>query len=163
MRKFVSLMLVAMLACAAFTAPAMAAQYTAGTYTAKADGNNGPVEVSVTVSDDAIVSVEIVSHAETAGIADRPIEEIPTTIVENQSLAVDAISGATNTSNAILAAVEDCIVQAGGDVDALKAVSVEQAPAEDVEATYDVVICGGGGAGLSAALAARESGASVRF
>ena len=60
--------------------------------------------------------------------------------MENQSLAVDTVSGATNSSNAILTAVADCVAQAGGDVEALKAVAVEKAPVEDVEATYDVVV-----------------------
>lgn len=161
MRKVLSLVLVAVLMCVMFAIPAMAAGYTAGTYTATAQGNNGPVEVKVTVSDTEIMAVEVTAHAETAGISDRPISDIPAAIVANQSLAIDTISGATNSSKAILAAAEDCIKQAGGDVEALKAVQVAQAPAEDVEATYDVVICGGGGAGLSAALAAKEAGASV--
>ncbi len=161
MRKVLSLILAAVLMLSVFAAPAFAAVYTAGTYTASAQGNNGPVEVSVTVSDSAITAVEVTAHSETPGISDRPIADIPAAIVANQSLAVDTVSGATNTSKAILAAVEDCVKQAGGDAEALKAVEIAAAPVEDIEATYDVVICGGGGAGLSAALSAREAGASV--
>jgi len=161
MRKALSLVLAAVMMCGMFAVPAMAAAYTPGTYTASAPGLNGPVEVSVTVSDSEITVVEVTSHTETPGISDRPIADIPAAIVEHQSLSVDSISGATYTSAAILAAVEDAVQQAGGDVDALKAVEVAQAPAEDVEATYDVVILGGGGAGLSAALSAKEAGASV--
>ncbi len=161
MRRVLSLVLAAVLACFAFTVPAMAAAYTAGTYTASAQGNNGPVEVAVTVSDSEITKVEVTSHTETPGISDRPLSEIPEAIVAYQSLGIDVISGATNTSKAVLAAVEDCIKQAGGDVEALKAAEIAKAPVQDVEATYDVVICGGGGAGLSAALAAKEAGASV--
>lgn len=140
---------------------AMALAYTEGTYTAQALGNNGPVTVSVTFSADAITEVAVTEHAETAGLSDRPIEEIPAAIVEHQSLGVDTISGATNTSNAILNAVADCVEQAGGDVDALKAVEVEAAPVEDIEATYDVVVVGGGGAGLTAAITAAQQGAEV--
>lgn len=106
---------------------AMALAYTEGTYTATAQGNNGPVTVSVTFSADAITDVTVVEHSETAGLSDRPIAEIPAAIVENQSLAVDTVSGATNSSNAILTAVADCVAQAGGDVEALKAVAVEKA------------------------------------
>lgn len=90
----------------------MAEGYTAGTYTASADGNNGPVTVEVDFDDSAITAVRVTEHAETAGICETPIERIPAAIVENQSLAVDAVAGATNTSNAILAAVEDCVKQA---------------------------------------------------
>ena len=140
---------------------AMALAYTEGTYTATAQGNNGPVTVSVTFSADAITDVTVVEHSETAGLSDRPIAEIPAAIVENQSLAVDIVSGATNSSNAILTAVADCVAQAGGDVEALKAVAVEKAPVEDVEATYDVVVLGGGGAGLTASITAAQNGAKV--
>ena len=140
---------------------AMALAYTEGTYTATAQGNNGPVIVSVTFSADAITDVTVVEHSETAGLSDRPIAEIPAAIVENQSLAVDTVSGATNSSNAILTAVADCVAQAGGDVEALKAVAVEKAPVEDVEATYDVVVLGGGGAGLTASITAAQNGAKV--
>ena len=140
---------------------AMALAYTEGTYTATAQGNNGPVTVSVTFSADAITDVTVVEHSETAGLSDRPIAEIPAAIVENQSLAVDTVSGATNSSNAILTAVADCVAQAGGDVEALKAVAVEKAPVEDVDATYDVVVLGGGGAGLTASITAAQNGAKV--
>ena len=140
---------------------AMALAYTEGTYTAQAQGNNGPVTVSVTFSADAITEVDVTEHAETPGLSDRPIEEIPAAIVAHQSLGVDTISGATNTSNAILTAVADCVAQAGGDVEALKAVEVEAAPVEDIEATYDVVVVGGGGAGLTAAITAAQQGAEV--
>lgn len=140
---------------------AMALAYTEGTYTAQAQGNNGPVTVSVTFSADAITEVAVTEHAETPGLSDRPIEEIPAAIVAHQSLGVDTISGATNTSNAILTAVADCVAQAGGDAEALKAVEVEAAPVEDIEATYDVVVVGGGGAGLKAAITAAQQGAEV--
>ncbi len=140
---------------------ALAAGYTAGTYTAEAAGNNGPVKVSVTVTADAITEIVVTEHAETAGLSDAPIKNIPAEIVEYQSLAVDTISGATNTSKAILTAVEAAIEQAGGDIAALKAVEIVKAPVEDVEATYDVVVLGGGGAGLTASISAAQSGAKV--
>ena len=47
---------------------AMALAYTEGTYTATAQGNNGPVTVSVTFSADAITDVTVVEHSETAGL-----------------------------------------------------------------------------------------------
>ena len=136
--------------------------YTAGTYEASAEGRNGPVKVSVTFTADAIEKVEITEHAETGGISDPAIEGIPAAIVEYQSLGVDAVSGATITSDAILEAVADCVKQAGGDVEALKAVP---AGGEEIETlqdtTVDVLVVGGGGAGLSAAVSAAQNGASV--
>ena len=99
--------------------------YTPGTYTGTAAGKNGDVKVEVTFSANAIESVKVVEHSETAGISDGAIENIPTAIVDNQSLAVDTVSGATITSEAILNAVADAVAQAGGDVDALKNATVE--------------------------------------
>ena len=135
--------------------------YTAGTYTAQADGNNGPVTVEVVVDDASIVSVTVTDHAETPGISDPAIERIPASIVEGQTLAVDAVAGATNTSKAILAAAEDCLTQAGADVEALKqaAAQTDETPAQTIEKTADVVVIGSGAAGLSAANAALQQGA----
>ena len=98
------------------TADNTAAVFKAGEYTAASEGKNGAVNVTVKFDDSKIVSVEVGEHAETAGLADPAIESIPTAIVDGQTLKVDVVSGATVTSEAIIAAVEDCITQAGADV-----------------------------------------------
>ncbi|MBE5962890.1 MAG: FMN-binding protein [Lachnospiraceae bacterium] len=92
-----------------------AAVFTAGEYTAAGEGKNGAVNVTVKFDDSKIVSVEVGDHAETAGLADPAIEGVPAAIVEGQTLKVDVVSGATVTSEAIIAAVEDCITQAGAN------------------------------------------------
>ncbi len=136
--------------------------YTAGEYTGTGQGNNGPIEVKVTFDEGAIQAIEVLTHSETAGICDPAMERIPAAILEGQTLAVDAVSGATNTSKGILAAVEDAVIQAGGDVNALKAApGTETAVAEDEELTYDVVVVGGGAAGIGASANAKDAGASV--
>ena len=143
-------------------APVQDAKYKAGTYTGKAAGKNGDITVEVTVSDDAITEVKVTDHQETAGISDPAISDIPDAIVKNQSLGIDAVSGATITSNAILTAVEAALTEAGADIDALKNVEVTAKEAgEDIEETADVVVVGAGGAGLAAAAAAEQAGASV--
>ncbi len=83
-----------------------------GTYTASAMGKVGDVTVEVVFSDSAIVSVEVIEHSETAGICDPALEQVPGEIVSEQSLDVDTASGATVTSEAIIAAVTDCAKQA---------------------------------------------------
>lgn len=137
--------------------------YTAGTYTATAKGNNGDVTVEVTFDSEAIKSIEIKEHGETPGISDAPIEKIPALIIANQSLNIDTITGATNTSNAILNAVADAVGQAGGDAEALKKVEVSgnETAREAVEKEADVIVVGAGGSGLAAAVSAAEEGASV--
>lgn len=135
--------------------------YKAGVYTASSIGKNGDVKVEVVFTDDKIDTVKIVEHKETQGVSDTPIITIPEIIVENQSLLIDSISGATVTSDAILAAVKDCVTQAGGNVDALM-VEIKNASNENVEeVSYDIVVVGGGAAGSSAALAASEKSDSV--
>lgn len=136
--------------------------YTAGSYTATVKGHNADLTVEVEFSEDAITAVQVTEHAESPGIADPALAQIPDAIVSNQSLGVDTVSGATVTSKAILAAVTDCVTQAGGDAEALKQVPVAEVEAgEPINKTCDVVIVGGGGAGIAAALSAVQNGASV--
>lgn len=137
--------------------------YTAGTYEAAAQGYGGEVTVSVTYDENEITDIEFGDNEETPGISDAAFDEIPNKIIENQSLAVDTVSGATFTSNAILEAVEETVVLADGDVEALKAKSVkeEEVSTELIEKESDVVIIGGGGAGLAAAVEAGRNGSSV--
>ncbi len=131
-------------------------------YTASASGNNGKVTVAVKVAGKKIKDVRVVSHGETAGISDAAVAKIPAAIVKGQTLAVDAVSGATHTSEAILAAVEDCLVQANFDIAALKVKkTAKKARVAPSEKTADVIVIGGGGAGLAAAVSASDAGASV--
>lgn len=137
------------------------AELTDGSYAAAGAGKNGDVNVTVTIENGAIASVEVGDHAETAGICEAAIERIPAAIVENQSVAVDTVSGATVTSEAIIDAVKSCIEQAGGDVnDYMTAV---QKPVSEATEEYDcdVVVVGAGAAGSTAAWSASENGAKV--
>ena len=164
MKKIWSILLVCVLMLSALSCGALAqeATYTPGTYVGEGGGRNGGVKVEVEVSENAIVSAKVVEHSETAGISDAPINQYPEALVANQSLALDVIAGATLTSNAILEAMASAITQAGGDVEALKAVSVEKAQdGQAQERSADVVIVGAGGAGLAAAVSATLDGASV--
>lgn len=167
-RKLLSLTCtLAMLLCACTPAqtqesgePKTEGAYTAGTYTGQSqNGRNGPIKVEVVFTADAIESVKVTEHEETAGIADPAIETIPADIVAHQSLGVDAVSGATITSAAILEAVADAVTQAGGNAEALKAVAVKKEQStEVVDKDVNLVIVGGGAAGISAAVSAAYEG-----
>lgn len=138
--------------------------YTPGTYTVTVPGMKGDMTVDVTFSENAITEVKVVDQHETYGIGygmeTTPIEVIPAQIVENQSLDVDMVTGATLTSTFLKNAVSQAVEQAGGNVEALKA---ERARPEAKDETYDVdvVVVGGGVAGLSSAIEAAENGADV--
>ena len=143
---------------------------TPGTYTAAKGGMNGQVEVEVVTDDTSIVSVKVTKDQETPGIGSPlvdgekegtiPTIAIPAAIVENQSIAVDAVAGATITSAAIKSAVEDCMTQAGANVDDWKTPVDKEAP-QEIEMDADVIVVGGGGAGLAAAISASQNGAKV--
>ncbi len=79
------------------------------TYEGTAEGYGGELRVEVTMDGDTIVSVEVVEHSETPGLSDPAIENVARRIVEANSTDVDAQSGATVTSEAIKAAVQDAL------------------------------------------------------
>lgn len=162
MKKGISLFLTIAMLLSMLATGAMAEGYTAGTYTGTAAGRNGDVTVEVVVSNTAIESVTVTAQQETAGVANPALEQIPAAIVTGQTLAVDAIAGATITSDAILAAAESALTAAGADIDALKTPKADHADAAPVEdMTTDVLVVGGGLAGLASAVSAREQGAEV--
>lgn len=130
-------------------------------YETSAPGKHGDVRVLVTFDNDRIKSVKILSHKETPGISDGAIIKIPSRIVEAQSINVDAISGATFTSSAIINAVKKAIVEAGLDISKYsKKYTENNNHKEDIQTT-DVVVIGAGASGTAAALAAKQQGVNV--
>lgn len=85
--------------------------YTAGTYTASAEGENGDITVTVEFSNSKIVSITA-DHNETPDIGAIAIEQLIDDAIYAQSADIDAVPGATTSSNAFLAALQDCIDQA---------------------------------------------------
>ncbi|HOB35567.1 MAG: FMN-binding protein [Firmicutes bacterium] len=90
------------------------AQIPDGTYTGTGRGFGGDVTVEVTFANGELTKVVIVSHNETAGVSDPAIEAIPKAMVAEQKIQVDTVSGATMTSEAIIAAVKDALKEFGG-------------------------------------------------
>ena len=134
-----------------------AVDFKKGTYTAETDGKNGPVKVEVAFSENRIEKISVLSEGETEGISDPAIEKIPAAVIEYQSLAVDTVSGATVTSNALLKGIEACVVQAGADPEKLKG-AVEKTTGPTEEITTQIVIVGGGASGSAAGVTASEAG-----
>lgn len=137
--------------------------YKPGTYTINTNGMKGEMIVDVTFDEKSITEVKVVEHKETYGIGygmeTTPIEVLPKKIVEKQSIGVDTITGATLTSKFLLGAVKDAVVEAGGDPE--KLATIESVKGEDKSYDVDVVVVGGGVAGLSAAIEAAEGGSDV--
>ena len=109
MKKTISLTLIVVLLAAALVGCGGGTGYTDGTYPGEAAGHNGPLKVEVTVTDGKIASVNVVEHTETEGLADPALEQTTALIVEKNSTDIDAVSGATVTSDAIKAAVNNAL------------------------------------------------------
>ena len=132
----------------------------ATTITKTVTGMHEGLTVETVLNEGHIDAVTIKEHQETAGVSDKAISDIPTAIVENQSLNIEVVSGATLTSNGIIEAVRQAIEEAGlNPEDYMGAVNVEKE--EDVTLDVDVVVVGSGGAGLAAAVEAGKTGAKV--
>lgn len=144
-------------------APQEAALFTPGSYTASVYGNNDYLNVTVTVDEDSILSVEVPGHSETRFLGDAAIEKITKDIVEYQTLNVDSVSGATVTSGALKSAARQCIEQAGGDPSALQAPVPPKGEKKETVTTEnaDLIVVGAGGAGFAAAVTAAQAGANV--
>ncbi len=153
-RRFSSLLSVMLAVVLACLMPLMAladAMPADGVYEGSANGMGGAVKVTVTVSGGKITAVEVVEHSETAGISDPAIEQIPAKIVEAQSTDVDAVTGATVTSEAIKAAVKA----------ALSGEEAQEKAELEITLEPDVIVVGAGMAGLVASVRAAELGAKV--
>ena len=118
MKRATAIVLALVLAVSLFTAcssgsssASSGARYKAGTYTVTVDGRNGPLTMEGVFTEDAIESLTVTSHSETEGISDGAIQDLPQQIVDAQSLQVDAVAGATITSEAVITAVKDLVEQ----------------------------------------------------
>lgn len=132
-----------------------------GTYTSNQQGHNGPIEYEVTIEGGKIEAIKVVQSYETVGVSDKALYgDLPEKIIESQSTGVDSITGATISSGATKRAVEDAIDQAGGNGADYRIAEEKESPKE-IEAQADIIIIGGGGAGLSAATTALEEGVKV--
>lgn len=133
--------------------------FKAGTYTATGKGNNGDIKIEVTVSDSKIEDIKVTESSETPGLGDVALESMIESIISTQSLGVDTVTGATNSSNGLIEALEACLTEAGGDLDSLK-IAVEKNGEDEVMET-EIVVVGGGASGTAAALQATDDGGKV--
>ncbi len=88
-------------------------RYQDGTYSGSALGYIDVIELEVIVEGGEITAINIIDHDETEGIADPAFDETIADIIANQSTdGVDTVSGATATSEAIIKAVDEALVDA---------------------------------------------------
>lgn len=140
-----------------------------GTYTAEAYGFNmgWSNKIAVTVSETAIESIAYGEDCgDTPPMLDTVEEVFFPRVIENQSIAVDSVSGVTATSASVKAAIEDCLVQAlvagGSSADAVKAFkTIPEKAGGSEEIETQLLVIGMGGSGTYAGLRAAEEGVDV--
>ncbi len=154
-KKLVSVFLCAVLCLGAFVGAAQAAS---GVFEGTGQGRNGAIVVAVTLEDDAIAAIEILEHSETVGVCELPFEVIPQGIIAHQSLKVDSVTGATGTSSGVIEGVKNALAAAGLDASQYMTDIEAQQTAIDI-GQRDIIIVGGGMAGMVAGIRAAELGA----
>lgn len=156
MKKLLSIVL-----CAALLLSMSVCVLADGTFTGEGAGKGGMIQVEVTVENNELIAINVVSHDETPGFADA-LDTVSAAMIAQNTVDVDGVTGATLSSNGLKAAVTAALAAGGITPDQLTAKEAE-AVVSDREAAYtaDVIVIGAGGAGLAAAITAAEDGASV--
>jgi len=127
-------------------------------YDGSAEGFAGTISVSVYVEGDTITDITYQTEGETPSIGGSAIQALRKKILKTQNTQIDVVSGATYSSKGFLTAVDAALAEAGVVADGSH---ISDAATEDYELTTDVVVVGGGGAGMTAAITIAESGKSV--
>ena len=131
-----------------------------GTYEGVAPGYGGDIKVSVALDDDgAIEDIDIIEDMETMGVGKVALEKVKDRIVEGQSTDVEAVTGATASSKGLMLATTKALEEADVADDFKEQYEEDREYSSELDT--DIVIVGGGGAGLTAAVEATKAGSSV--
>lgn len=135
-----------------------------GKYSVKAQGHGSSyMPMEVTLSKDKIEDINVDASGETRGVADEVFNRLPKLIVDNQTLNVDAVSGATISSHGVIDGVAQAINEAGGNSEEWKRRPKPRKSTAKKDKKYDtdLVVIGAGGAGLAAAARSIQLGHKV--
>ncbi len=86
---------------------------TALTLEGTAPGRNGDVTVRVVADENMLYQIKVIDQQETQGIGSEAVKRLPASIFQAQSLKVDAVSGATISSEAIKTAIISALESGG--------------------------------------------------
>ena len=132
-----------------------------GVFSGEGTGYGGTIAVNVTLENSAITGIEVTSSNETQGIGTVAIDKLIPEIIETQSVALDAVSGATRASEGLLAAVTAALESSGADMTGFQTAPEKAVAGETVVQHRDIVVVGAGPAGMTAGIYAAEGGADV--
>ncbi|MDR0512887.1 MAG: FAD-binding protein [Treponema sp.] len=160
MKKFITAFVIFAFALS-LTACNLAGRRADGVFEGTSHGFGGELRLAVTIENRAITDIVLLSNRETYATISRAFPLLRQRILEAGTPVVDGVAGATLTSFAVRTAVANASRDAGIDFGFITFVTRGPTPAqiERPPVNTDIVIVGGGPAGLSAAIEARQSGA----
>ena len=136
--------------------------FTPGTYSVESDGFLGKIKADVVFTKDSIASVIIKESKETPHVGENAIQPTIKKMTAANGTGVDGVTGATFTVAALRRLVNDAAEKAQmTNRNKFYNNRLSMKIHEKLEDTWDVVIVGGGGAGLFAAAQAAEDGNTV--
>ena len=124
---------------------------------AQANGRNGKIDFDIDINNDEINNIKITQNSETPAIFNQAFDKLKNEVLNRQSFDVDAVSGATIMTQAILDSGKKALEKSNIKLNS-KPVNTKH---EDVEINIDVAVIGSGMAGLMAASRALSMGKSV--
>ncbi|MEJ8553782.1 flavocytochrome c [Tepidibacter sp. Z1-5] len=145
-------------------------QYKDGKYIGIGNGYGGSIEIQVEILENKINNITVINHNETKIISDPAFEHVIKNIIEKNTILVPNVSGCSMSSRGIREAVKNALIKAGAEKEELEVLILESENLEKINGKkkilnsvekFDVVVVGGGGAGLSAAISAADNGAKV--
>ncbi|BES64283.1 urocanate reductase [Gottschalkiaceae bacterium SANA] len=132
-----------------------------GIFEGTGQGKDGVIRVNLTLEKNVITGIEITESHETEGLSEAPMQEVINQVLAKNNLTIDEVSGASYSTNGLLEAIESALGAAGVTVADLVAVAAAEEDQTPLEYRVDVVVVGAGGAGMTAAITAKEAGTDV--
>lgn len=127
------------------------------TIKAQADGRNGQIDFEIDLENNKISDVKVTKNSETPAIFNQTFGKLKKNIIDNQSFDVDAVSGASLMTQAMLDSGKKALAENNIALDGKKPEVVH----EERQLNVDVAVIGSGMAGLMAASRALSMGKKV--